>query len=206
MSASSKPGGLAVGADVDGHVVVTIGVRLSGRRRLALVGLRRCRPLEIEHDRVGHRDTAPLDRFVAGGTFLQSRQRLVDRRVIDRDLLAAEREARIVARIDRRHRFEARRELQRLAFLDDDVANVGCVDGLDAAFAQRLVHRTRDETVCDVVRESDRGTVGAPPSAAPCPDGTPGSSRPDCSRVRPCRSRRRLRCSGFRPRGSCACH
>ena len=100
---------------------------------------------------MAHRDAAPLDRFVAGGTFLQSRERLVDRCVINRDLLAAEREARIVARIDGRHRFEARRELQRLAFLDDDVANVGRVDGLDAAFAQGLVHRTRDETVCDVV-------------------------------------------------------
>ena len=65
---------------------------------------------------------------------------------------ASERQAAVVARIDGRHRLERRRELERLAFLDDDVADVGRVDRLDAAFAQRLVDRAGDEAVCHVVQ------------------------------------------------------
>ena len=60
---------------------------------------------------------------------------------------------RVVAGIDRRHRVERRRELQRLAFFDDDVADVGRVDRLDAALAQRLVDGARDQTVRDVVQD-----------------------------------------------------
>ena len=60
---------------------------------------------------------------------------------------------RVVARIDRRHRLEARGELQRLSFLDDDILDVRRVDRFDAALAQRLVHGARDQPMRDVVKD-----------------------------------------------------
>ena len=59
----------------------------------------------------------------------------------------------VVARLDRRHGLERRRELERLALFDDDVLDVGRVDRLDAALAQRLVDRARNQAVRDVVED-----------------------------------------------------
>ncbi len=127
-----------------------MGLAVGGR--LTLVGPCRRRALEIEDDRVAHDHPAPFDRLVAGGAILQARERLIDGRVIDVGDLAAQGETRVVTRVDGRHRFEARGELERLAFLDHDVADIGSVDRLDAAFAQRLVDGTGDEAVCHVVQ------------------------------------------------------
>ena len=85
-----EAGRVGRGADVDGHVVVAIGVRLAGATASgASSAWRRGRALEIKHDRVADLDPAPLDRLVARGALAQPRERLVDRRVVDRDLLAA---------------------------------------------------------------------------------------------------------------------
>jgi hypothetical protein len=62
-------------------------------------------------------------------------------------------QARIVARLDRRHGFERRGERERLALLDDHVADVRRVDGLHATLAQRFVDRAGDEPVRDIVQD-----------------------------------------------------
>ena len=104
-------------------------------------------------DRVARLDAAALDRLVARGALAQPPERLVDRGVVDVHRLAAQRDARVVAGIDRRHGVEGRRELQRLALFHDDVADVGRVDRLDPALAQRIVHGARDQAVRDVVED-----------------------------------------------------
>jgi hypothetical protein len=68
-------------------------------------------------------------------------------------VLLRQREGAVVARIDGRHGLEGRRELQRLAFLDDDVADVGGIDRLDTFLAQGLVDRPGDQAVGDVVQD-----------------------------------------------------
>ena len=148
-----ESGRIGRGADVDRDVVMAVGVGLAVGGRLAIVGPGSCRALEIEHDRIAVRHPAPFDRLVAGGAILQARQRLIDRRVVHLRDLAAQGEARVVTRVDGRHRFEAGRELERLALFDDDVADVGRVDRLDATFAQRLVDGARDEAVCHIVQD-----------------------------------------------------
>ena len=58
-----------------------------------------------------------------------------------------------IARIERRHRVERRREGQRLTLLDRHVPHVGRVDRLHPSLAQRLVHRARDEILHDLVQD-----------------------------------------------------
>ena len=107
MSSSSKPGRIRGRADLDRDVVVAVGVGLAVGGRLALVGSCRRRAHEVEHDRVAHLDAAALDRLVARRALPQPRERLLDGRVIHRRRLAAQRDARVVARVDGRHRLEA---------------------------------------------------------------------------------------------------
>src|SRR5262249_366900 len=54
-------------------------------------------------------------------------------------------------RLERGHRVEGRREGERLALFDVHVADIGRVDRLDAALAQRIVDRARNQIVDDVV-------------------------------------------------------
>ena len=68
-------------------------------------------------------------------------------------LRAAERDRREIARVERRDGVERRGERERPAFFDVHVAHVGRVHRFDAAFAQRIVHRARDQVVRDVVED-----------------------------------------------------
>ena len=179
--------------------------RCSRPVRVGRLALGRLAALEIDDDRVavGRRRglrparSAPRARAAAPAprSTASSSTRLDGR---------AQRERRVVARLEGRHRVERRREGQRLAFLDRDVADVGRVDRLDAALAQRLVDRARDEIVRDVVEDlileallDDAGRRLARPEAG---DRAPCAS----SRARRGRFPRRPRRSGFRRSGSCA--
>ena len=58
-----------------------------------------------------------------------------------------------VARIERRHGLDGRRERERLALLERDVLDVRRVDRLDAALLQRLVDGARNQVVHHVVED-----------------------------------------------------
>jgi hypothetical protein len=111
------------------------------------------RPHQVHQHRVALLDAALFHRLVARGALAQPRNRLVHRRIVHRHGGAAQLDRGVVPRIDRRHRVEARRELQRLPFLDDDVLDVRRVDRLDAALAERLVDGARDQPVCHIVQD-----------------------------------------------------
>ena len=98
-------------------------------------------------------DPAPFDRLVARRAVPQAPQRLVDGAFADLRALQVQRDAGVVPRFNRRDRFEAGGELERLTFLDDDVADVGRVDRLDPALAQGLVDRPGDQAVRHVVKD-----------------------------------------------------
>ncbi len=77
----------------------------------------------------------------------------LDRFVGHRARRPRQRQRRVIARLERRQRVERRREGERLPLLDRHVADVRRVDRLDAALAQRVVDRARDEVVRDVVQD-----------------------------------------------------
>ena len=105
-------------------------------------------------DRVAVVDAAAFDRLEARGALAQPLQRLVDRLVVDRGSTA--RRSEIVEKSPGSNggtRVERRGERQRLAFLERHVPDVGRVDRLEAALAQRLVDRARNQIVRDVVED-----------------------------------------------------
>ena len=157
-----EPGRVRRGADFDRDAVVLVGLRFGRRlrrRRLARDHDQRLvrfvpwerGPLQVHHHRVALLDPAPLDRLVARRAFAQAGERFVHRRVLDLRGFLIERDGGVVARLDRRHGFEGRGELQRLAFFDHHVADVRRVDRFDAALAQRFVDRARNQPVRHVV-------------------------------------------------------
>ena len=96
---------------------------------------------------------AAFDRLESRRALPQTLERLVDGVLLDDRRRPAQLQRRVVAGIERRHRFEVRRELQRLAFLDQHVADVRRVNRLHAPLPQRIVHRARDQIVHDVVQD-----------------------------------------------------
>ena len=132
-------------AELDADVLVHVGAGV----RLAT----RVPPLEIEHDGVAVIDAASFDRLEPRRAIAQPLQRRLHRFVVDRIRRAPERDRREIAGIEWRDRVERRREGQRLAFFDCHVADVGRVDRLEAALAQRLVDGARNQVVRDVVQD-----------------------------------------------------
>ena len=126
-----------------------------GSGRLLTLARRRPhgRPGHVQEDGVAVLDPATLDRLVTSGAIAEPPERLFDGSGFDLHGLPSKCDARVVPGIDRRHRVERRGELQRLTLFDDDIANVGCVDRLDSALPQRIVHRAWDETVRNVVQD-----------------------------------------------------
>src|SRR5688572_2926773 len=128
-------------ADFNHHIVMMIGLFARGVW---------C-SLDVDRDRIAVFDTAAFYRLVAGGAALQLRQRLFDGIVFQRHRRAAQRNRVQRTRIDRRQRFERRGEGERLPFVERNVLHVWRVHRLEAALAQRLVDRARDQVVRDVV-------------------------------------------------------
>ena len=141
--------------DVDRDVLVAIGLflGLAALRLFAFLGWRDGNADHVHEDRVAVGNSAIFDRLVARRAFAQLLERLFHGLVVDADRLLAQREARVIARVDWGNRFERGRELQRLAFLDDDILNVRCVDGFHTALPQCLVHRPRDEPMRHIVKD-----------------------------------------------------
>ena len=123
--------------------------------RIRLVARRARWRFEIQRDACRRRDlhAASFDRFETGGAFAQPLQRLVDRLVVDPCRRPVQRDRRVVARLERRHRSNDAVNVSGLALLDLHVADVGRVDRLDAPLAQRFVDRARNEVVGDVVQD-----------------------------------------------------
>jgi hypothetical protein len=147
-----EPGRVRRRADLDGDVVVPIGMRFTWRRDAAVLRTRRRRSLEIDNDRVAHLHAAVFHRFVPRCALAKARQRFVHRSLVYLHVLLAEREPAVVARIDRRNGLEARCEFERLPLFDDHIADVRRVHRLHASRAQRLVDSAGDEAVGHVVQ------------------------------------------------------
>ncbi len=134
--------------------LVVVGVR-GGKLRFA--GQRdeptAPRPDQVDEDRVAGSSRTIFDRTPARGLLPQSLDCLIDRADFEHGRLFAHGDAGVLAGIDRRQRLEIRDELQRLALLEDDVFDIGCRDGLEAALAQLVVHELRNEIVRDVVQD-----------------------------------------------------
>src|SRR4029079_12910620 len=145
----------------DGHahdlVVEARRVRRGANRHgdvfVRVRGLRARLAHQIDDGRVAGLDRTGLDRLLRGGALAQPLERLLDGVVLEGDRRLAQLQRAVVARIERRHGLEIRRELQRLAFLDEHVADVRSVYRLDAPLAQRVVHGARDQVVRDVMED-----------------------------------------------------
>ena len=109
------------------------------------------RALDVERHGIAVLDAAPFDRLVPGGAALQLRQRLLDGVLFERHRGAPQRNRVQRAGIDGRQRLERGGKRERLPFVERHILHVGRVDRLEAALAQRLVDRARDEVVRDVV-------------------------------------------------------
>ena len=133
---------------------------------------------EIDDDRVAPLDRACLDHLEPRRPLAQRLQRFVDRPFLQRGLRPAQLQRGVRLELEARHGIERRRELQRLALFDDDVADVGRVERLEAALAQRVVHRARHQLVDHVVENLAPEPLLDDPRAAPCPGGSPGCARP----------------------------
>ena len=147
---SSNPGGLPaapISADTPSC--------FSGGLRLDLGPLRPGQPAsrEVHHDRVALFGAAVLDRLHLGQAVAQPRQRLVDVVLGDRHLGPLDRQGGQVARFHVRRRLDGRRERQRLAFLELQVAHLRRVHRLDVLVAQRVADDARHEVVRDVVQD-----------------------------------------------------
>ena len=77
----------------------------------------------------------------------------VDRLVINRDRRATEREAIVVAGIDRGHRLEGSGERHRLALVDVNVPNLWGRNRFDPTLAQCVINRLRNEVLGDVAQD-----------------------------------------------------
>ena len=84
-------------------------------------------------------------------TLLQMVERLIDRADFEDCRRLPHRDARVLARVDRRHRLEVRHERQRLALLEHDVLDVWRADRLEPALTQRLADDPRNQFVRHVV-------------------------------------------------------
>ena len=127
------------------------------RRRLGFAGQRdepaAPRAREVDQQRVAGRRRTVFDRMPARGALLQLLERLIDGADFEHRRRLAQRDARVLARLDRRQRLEVRHERQRLAFFDGHVPDVGRRDRLEAALAQRVADQARNQVVRDVVQD-----------------------------------------------------
>ena len=143
---SSNPGGFAFAPISTDIVVLVVASRfLAGRPSASArrsVERRPCRRRSMPRS---------FDRLVARRAVAQLRQRLLHGALLDVHRGPAQRMYR--SRPGRWRRSRSRGERQRLPSSTDDVADVGRVHRLDAALAQRLVDRARDQIVRDVVKD-----------------------------------------------------
>ena len=112
----------------------------------------RVAPFEVDHGCIAVIEAAPFDRLESRGSLAQPLQRAVDGFFGDVDARTIQGDRGELARVERRYRVERRRERQRLTFFERDVADIGRVDRLDAALAQRVVDGARNKVVRDVVK------------------------------------------------------
>ena len=96
---------------------------------------------------------AAFDRLVSRAAIAQALHCQLHRFVVDRVRGALERDRASGRRIEFRHGVERRGEGERLSFLDRHLAHVGRVDRLQPLLAQRVIDRTRDQIVRDVVED-----------------------------------------------------
>ena len=107
--------------------------------------------LEVGHQRVAVRHRPRLDRLELAGALAQPLQRLVHGGVGDVGDRPRHRQGGQIARIERRHRFDGRRERERLPFVDGHVGDVGRVHRFDAALGERFFDRLGNQPVHHVV-------------------------------------------------------
>ena len=105
-------------------------------------------------------DDGALDRLEPGGALAQPLERLVDGLVLDRRLRAPQFDRRQVAGIERRHDVERGGKRERLALLDDEILDVGAVDGLETAFGERVLDGVAHEVLSGILQD-------LPPEALP---------------------------------------